>query len=370
MASIAVSSPVKEDTANSHHHASQCRDEDCLDSDEDGFVLLPSERERFAPAKVTADADYTDVLKVRFQRYTDCVSPWPVGSEGGNNESLLSGSYYIIRGLERDESESRCSGSHLEQLANVGILYNKNNLLYKVRFKCPVEARGDCMFLSLALAMSANLEELDARAEASKIRGLAVEHFLKGYWASTPDEQTQIDTTIRNMYAPDLSVGWGVQNVQTHWFVVEEKCAAQVYGRTDAEAYHRLLQVGECVDNARAYAKYMNVGRFPSGHIIVPVTFNCNGLLSVDVVDDRMAWGDDIVLNVLASAYGREIFVVLTGADQVFFLGHSPTRESTEINDPIFILMRAGGTIRGGDHYEPMTAEIGTNKVSSLGSIG
>jgi len=140
------------------------------------------------------------------------------------------------------------------------------------------------------------------------------------------------------------------------------------------------------VNNTENFCKYMMVGNpgkneAPNSHFLVTFNFSAHGLVSIDNDENnnRVAWGDDIVLEALATVYQRDVFVVLVGAGQMFFLPHRPRKLSQENEKsgcevrlpPWFLLMRLTGSGRGGDHYEPMVCrpQCGT-AAEILGSIG
>ena len=149
----------------------------------------------------------------------------------------------------------------------------------------------------------------------------------------------------------------------------------------DAAAQSVYTKYAEPVVDAASYCRYMNVGRTisrddePNSDFLVSLHYTATGLLSVDndPENSRVAWGDDIVLESLASVYERDIFVVLVGSGKMFFLPHRPRFPSkTKVGlPPWFLLMRLTGSDRGGDHYEPMVCNRLRGEASSaLGSIG
>ena len=128
-------------------------------------------------------------------------------------------------------------------------------------------------------------------------------------------------------------------------------------------------------------------------HYIISLHYSAEGLFAVDDDESRIAWGDEFMLQALASVYHRylfemlcfiicrvlmlcvcsflrEVFVALLGDGHMFFLPHSPkvpdphdlSKKANsscaigEVGTPLFLLMRTSGDSNGGDHYEPMVA--------------
>ncbi|XP_058086203.1 uncharacterized protein LOC131233497 [Magnolia sinica] len=231
-----------------------------------------------------------------------------------------------------------------------------------------VGADGNCLFSSASRA-------LRFEGSPSDLRRRVVERFSEDYDAGVfPKGET--DVTIRNLYRPDLELGWGVH------FVQEMKILARKRDRENLDAsINDLVRVGlsrvaaaesvykeRCisVENGDSWAKYMSItGNTDDEYDIVSLHYTEEGLLSVD--ENRngraAAFGDDIAIETLATEFQREIFVVqVHGSDatldeeaMLFFLPHQPRGQIT--GPPIFLFMRGTGWCgAGADHYEPLIA--------------
>lgn len=296
----------------------------------------------------------------------------------------------VCMGWQRVSNIDSNSREMLRILEEDGVSYVPHDLAYSVKYLAPVAPFGDCMFLSIEqlLLYSEECQPLST----SKIRRVAAKFFMAHYNACTQEEQGRINTAIRNLYYPSLEGGWGVSPIQTRRFVAKKsdrdwlyaKCLEyqeQGYSRVKAAemAYSRHAQP---VLNVESYCDYMSVGNEGNTHFIIAISYSQSGLVSVDSDPDhsRVAWGDDFALEALATAYQRDIFVVLVGCGQMFFLPHRP-RNVTGLDDsecmrskgnaPWYLLMRLTGSDRGGDHYEPMLGErLRGDGSSKLGCIG
>ncbi|KAJ0399223.1 hypothetical protein P43SY_001889 [Pythium insidiosum] len=259
-----------------------------------------------------------------------------------------------------------------------------------VKYLAPVAPFGDCMFLSIEqlLLYSEDCDPLPT----DKIRHVASNFFLAHYKSCTDEEKSRIDSAIRNLYCPSLQGGWGVSPMQTRRFIARKsdrdwllaKCVElqdQGYSRMKAaEAVYS--KFARAVVNAEAYCDYMAIGFGENEHDMIALHYSRSGLVSVDCDPNqtKVAWGDDFALEALATAYQRDIFVVLVGCGKMFFLPHRPqsvpdldetTVSRSKGNAPWFLLMRLTGSDRGGDHYEPMFAErLRGDGSSEFGSIG
>merc|ERR1711915_524340 len=70
-----------------------------------------------------------------------------------------------------------------------------------------VEADGNCLFTASQKAMRLNTNPRDLRRRT-------VQRFIENYEAAGSSKQEEFDRAIRNLYCPDLEVGWGVHVVQ------------------------------------------------------------------------------------------------------------------------------------------------------------
>lgn len=296
----------------------------------------------------------------------------------------------VCMGWQRVSNIDSSSRDLLRVLEEDGVSYEPHDIAYSVKYLAPVLPFGDCLFLSM--------EQLLLHTEECKplspegIRKVATKFFLAHYNSSTPEEQQKIDKAIQNLYFPSLKGGWGVSPVQTRRFVARrsdkkrlaDKCAEfQKCGLSwGAAAEAVYTEYAQPILDAHSYCDYMMVGRGDNTHFLIGLNYSSNGLISVDTDPDnsRVAWGDDFVLEALATAYQRDVFVVLVGCGKMFFLPHRPRGEvgldqSTMCHSkghaPWFLLMRLTGSDRGGDHYEPMLCErLRGDGSAEFGSIG
>lgn len=298
----------------------------------------------------------------------------------------------VCMGWQRVSGVSSHDREVLRVLEEEGVSYMPHDTSYSVKYLAPVAPYGDCLFLSMEqlLLHSEECEPLPPH----EIRRLATRFFLAHYEASTEEEKKRIDTTIRNLNFPSLNGGWGISPLQTRRYVALRKDKAtlkakcyelQRQGYSWCRAAETVYsQYAQPVVNAQAYCEYMAVGNGDNTHFLIGLNYSQRGLVSVDDDPDncRVAWGDDIVLEALATAYQRDIFVVLIGCGKMFFLPHRPhpTTSSPGVPEPLcrskgnapwFLLMRSTGAERGGDHYEPMFAErLRGDGSEEFGNIG
>lgn len=282
----------------------------------------------------------------------------------------------VCMGWQRVSNIDSSSRDLLRVLEEDGVSYEPHDTAYSVKYLAPVLPFGDCLFLSMEqlLLYTEECEPLSPEG----IRSVATKFFLAHYSASSPEEQAKIDKAIQNLYYPTLKGGWGVSPVQTRRFVARrsdkkmllDKCAAlQKQGYSWGKAAEAVYtQFATPIIDAHSYCDYMTVGRGENTHFLIGLNYSSRGLISVDNDPDnsRVAWGDDFVLEALATAYQRDIFVVLVGCGKMFFLPHRPRDEvgldqsticHSKGHAPWFLLMRLTGSDRGGDHYEPMLCE-------------
>lgn len=291
-------------------------------------------------------------------------------------------------GWQKVDNVDQDTRNMLRDLQDEGVLYAPQERVYGVSYLSPVAPYGDCLFLSMEqlLLTSKDCENISP----SKIRYEALQEFWQYYQSGSVEEKAKMDQTIKNLYFPDLKGGWGVSRIQTRRYVaaVDDRdiLLARIYSMQDkgmswdAAAQEIYAKHADPVVDAKSYCRYMNVGHTNASEaanvdFLVSLHFSAQGLMSVDndPDDTRVAWGDDIVLESIASLYKRDIFVVLAGCGKMFFLPHRPRRlkDIGELKQPWFLLMRLNGSDRGGDHYEPMISTSMPDRFTSqLGSIG
>lgn len=313
----------------------------------------------------------------------------------------------VCMGWQRVSGVDHSSRDLLRVLEEDGVAYMPHDIAYSVKYLAPVAPFGDCLFLSIEqlLLYTEECEPLAPHA----IRRVATAHFQAHFAGSSAAEQKKIETAIQNLYFPSLTGGWGVSPIQTRRYVVRKadkdllyaKCVAlhdrgYAWGQAAETVY---AQFAQPVVDAASYCAYMEVGSGGDNtHFLVGLNYSRAGLVSVDSDPEntRVAWGDDIVLEALATAYQRDIFVVLVGCGKMFFLPHRPrpqssssshgaesaggepgddaggrSRASSKGHAPWFLLMRLTGSDRGGDHYEPMLCErLRGDGSSEFGCIG
>ncbi|CAI5741564.1 unnamed protein product [Hyaloperonospora brassicae] len=296
----------------------------------------------------------------------------------------------VCMGWQRVSNIDSSSRDLLRALEEDGVSYEPHDTAYSVKYLAPVLPFGDCLFLSMEqlLLYTEECEPLSPEG----IRQVATKFFLAHYDSSTSDEQQKINKAIQNLYYPTLKGGWGVSPVQTRRFVARrsdkkmllDKCAdLQTRGYSWGKAAEAVYtSYAQPIVDAHSYCDYMTVGRGENTHFLVGLNYTDRGLISVDNDPDssRVAWGDDFVLEALATAYQRDIFVVLVGCGKMFFLPHRPRGEvglqqsticHSKGHAPWFLLMRLTGSDRGGDHYEPMLCErLRGDGSPEFGSIG
>ncbi|BBN01652.1 hypothetical protein MPTK1_2g09140 [Marchantia polymorpha subsp. ruderalis] len=277
-----------------------------------------------------------------------------------------------VSGLEPAQIHS------LQALAAKGIYWEHPDHVVHAVFSLhhggDVEADGNCLFTASQKAMRLEESPLEVRLRT-------VRRFLEDY-ENDLYNQEQLNATIRHLYAPNLSVGWGV-----HWYQ-ELKFLAKKEDRESLDcSIAELVGVGmprdqaaesiykeRCipVDDAESWAKYMSIaGTGNEEYDIITLSYLKDGLMSVD--DNRegraAAFGDDIAIECLANEFEREIFVVQAhGSDamvdesdnnNIFYLPHRPRSVSSIRYPPMFLFMKGTGWCgAGGDHYEPIVARL------------
>jgi hypothetical protein len=303
-------------------------------------------------------------------------------------------------GWSKCPSLDSASRNCLRQLEELGVSYEPHDTAYSVKYLAPVLPFGDCLFLSME-QLTLHTEGVE-HLSPSRLRHEAAKHFYMHYISSTTEEKAKIDNTIRNLYYPDLRGGWGVSPTQARRFVAlrseKDWLVARIFELQDrGYTWNKAAEMvysehAQPVLNAETYCKYMCVGSdFDSNtHFLICMNYSRHGLISIDNDPDgrRVAWGDDIVLESLATAYQRDVFVVLVGGGQMFFLPHRPrplpnaaaslSMSSSQTANatgkglsPWFLLMRMTGGDRGGDHYEPMhCVRLRGDGYEEFGTIG
>ncbi|KAJ7540195.1 hypothetical protein O6H91_10G004900 [Diphasiastrum complanatum] len=271
-----------------------------------------------------------------------------------------------IPGLEAQQCDA------LQKLSTRGVHWKHPtqsiSMVFTLHHGGDVAADGNCLFTSFQKAM----QLIDSPLE---IRQLTVQRFSRDYEANISNFRA-IDASIKHLYSPNLSAGWGVHVVQ------EVKLLAKKSDRDVMDAaINELVQVGvardaaaesvykeHClsIEDGEQWAKYMSIaGQSTDEYDIVTLLYTEEGLLSIDENREgrAAAFGDDIAIESLATEYEREIFVVqahgadgmIEGDNCLFFLPHCPR---TMINHlPIFLFMKGTGWCgAGADHYEPIIA--------------
>ncbi|KAG3012710.1 hypothetical protein PC119_g12802 [Phytophthora cactorum] len=233
----------------------------------------------------------------------------------------------VCMGWQRVSNIDSSSRDLLRVLEEDGVSYEPHDTAYSVKYLAPVLPFGDCLFLSMEqlLLYTEECEPLSPEG----IRKVATKFFLAHYNSSTPEEKQKIDKAIQNLYYPTLKGGWGVSPVQTRRFVARrsdkkmllDKCAelqkrGYSWGKAAEAVYTEYAQP---IVDAHSYCDYMTVGRGENMHFLIGLNYSSRGLISVDNDPDnsRVAWGDDFVLEALATAYQRDVFVVLVGSTVV-----------------------------------------------------
>lgn len=296
----------------------------------------------------------------------------------------------VCMGWQRVSGVDYSSRDLLRVLEEDGVSYMPHDIAYSVKYLAPVAPFGDCLFLSMEqlLLYTEECEPLPPH----EIRKVATKYFMLHFNSSSSEEKKKIETAIQNLYFPSLKGGWGVSPIQTRRFVARKSDKDLLYAKC-VELHDRGYSWGKAAEtvysqyaqpivDAQSYCEYMKVGNGENTHFIIGLNYSRSGLVSVDNDPDnsRVAWGDDIVLEALATAYQRDIFVVLVGCGKMFFLPHRPraegdlnksTKSHSKGHAPWFLLMRLTGSDRGGDHYEPMLCErLRGDGSSEFGCIG
>ncbi|GLD98116.1 hypothetical protein PINS_up006813 [Pythium insidiosum] len=355
----------------------------------EGYTEAVSEAQQSLDSRLLAYSQYLSIrngddVLLTPRKHTNTRVPVPSKPFAGDRPVT------VCMGWQRVSNIDSTSRELIRVLEEDGVLYEPHDVTYSVKYLAPVAPFGDCMFLSIEqlLLYSEDCDPLPT----DKIRHVASSFFLAHYKSCSDEEKSRIDSAIRNLYCPSLQGGWGVSPMQTRRFIARKsdrdwllaKCVElqdQGYSRMKA-AEMVYSKYARAVVNAEAYCDYMAIGFGENEHDMIALHYSRSGLVSVDCDPNqtKVAWGDDFALEALATAYQRDIFVVLVGCGKMFFLPHRPQSvpdlDQTSVsrskgNAPWFLLMRLTGSDRGGDHYEPMFAERlrGDGSVE-FGSIG
>jgi hypothetical protein len=136
----------------------------------------------------------------------------------------------------------------LEDVEARGVVHRPTSRRLFVSYDCPVEGRGDCLFLAVArilnkeaerrrargrryrqrrrrgaggvlgvLGAAATAAEEKAAAMAGNVTSNDVRNAVLESWWETKGKAggASLDSTIRNLYCPDLGMGWGIHQIQT-----------------------------------------------------------------------------------------------------------------------------------------------------------
>ncbi|XXG76298.1 hypothetical protein AAC387_Pa08g0671 [Persea americana] len=258
----------------------------------------------------------------------------------------------------------------LQSLASHGVFWkhasNPISELFLLFHGGDVGADGNCLFSAANIALRLKGSAFDLRR---RVVNRFSEDYLSGVLA-----KGEIDVAIRNLYRPDMELGWGVHFIQELKLLARKKDRESLDSSIDdlvrvgltREAAAESVYKERCisVENGDSWSKYMSItGDSDDEYDIISLHYTEEGLLSVD--ENRngkaAAFGDDIAIEALANEFQREIFVVqVHGSDAglseeatLFFLPHQPHGEILE--SPLFLFMRGTGWCgAGGDHYEPL----------------
>lgn len=217
---------------------------------------------------------------------------------------------------------------------------------------------------------------MGSKIGSRELRHRIVRRFLQDLAADDGPGREKVETAIRNLYAPDVTSGWGIQYVQ------EVKLLARKADRKMLDAaIQELVDFGlqrelaaemiykeRCiaVNDGASWAKYMSVsGSAEDEFDIISLHYAEVGLFMVEENRDGhlAAFGDDIAIESMATEFKREIYVVQAhGSDSMideenclFFLPHRPRSEVADL--PIFLFMKGTAwCLAGADHYEPLIA--------------
>lgn len=263
------------------------------------------------------------------------------------------------------------SDAHLRkallQLEEKGVEYETSDVkTLRAKYLGPVASKGDCQFLALERAVEA---QLHMGLTSRFIRHRAVEVFLEHYKNSSAEIQSAIDSKIQHLYFP-TTCNWDLMPLQTLYYVaayedyeeIEEKVRElESLGVETNEAKEMVYsEAAYSVSDATAYAVYMSIrGKPMDKYFIVAMTYSAAGLLSVSDSLMTTAWGDDIILEAVATIFDRNIAVVLIHNTEPIVLNHEPyDPKEAKTQVPLVLLMASTGNHNGGDHYDPLVARF------------
>lgn len=250
----------------------------------------------------------------------------------------------------------------LRDLEHVGFEYT-DSVRIKAKYLGPVDSKGDCLFLALQQCLAAQLR-LDVMPRVLRLR--AADVFWENYQDRCNDAAAQcaVSKKIENMYYPSHPINWEmspivtfsvivpVEEMATLKFKIQELRACGVQLDEAKEMVYR--DAGYPVQDAASYCEYMKIrGKATDSFSLIQLSYSERGLLVVNDSPDSMAWGDDIILEALATMFERNIAVVLLHQGEPIVLNHEPYGKA-RFNDPLLLLMTSHESSNGGDHYEPL----------------
>lgn len=257
-----------------------------------------------------------------------------------------------------------------------------------------VQSNGDCMFLALSRSIQIQLR-MDLSAKV--LRKMAIRAFSRQYLNAPMEAQEKIDAQIQHFYCPDLSTGWTLQPIKTHFYILpveviddahEEVLQLMELGMDETLAkVHVYQDYAFPVNSVASYVEFMSLrargkklyrskkkSKFRSIAMHYDAPDHC---FAVDDRDQSTTWGDDLMLEALATVIQRPILVLMMCENGKFLqLEHRPYESASISSDeeginpeidedayqnlvPIVLKMKSDGfQSNGGDHYEPMRAFI------------
>jgi hypothetical protein len=247
-------------------------------------------------------------------------------------------------------------------LAQDGVYHAPSGRHFALHYDGEVEAKGDCLFLSLDTIFRAQ----NMRGGPQNIREAGIRMFFKRFCAMNDADRQRTEKAISNLYWPDISGQYSVSRIKARRLValrkdypkLQEQIRLLVEEGIESETARAIVytQCATPINTADAWCNYMKVGNSngsePPEHFIITLHYSSEGLYAIDDHIEAIAWGDDFVLEALSDCYNREIYVILLAHDSMFFLPHSPSNANIGAAQqaPLFLLMRTD------DHYEPMKA--------------
>jgi len=274
-------------------------------------------------------------------------------------------------GLDWPQSLEQSCRDELDKLRTLGVRAGeqKSDPTYFLSFGGEVAHDGNCLFTSTARAVG-------GWASPTLLRQMAVQRVQAD--ANKGNSLPGINQTIKNLYDPDLSTGWGVHWVQEVKLILKSRDVEAVDGAiaqsveagmsSDHAAESVYKEYCTPVRDVESWALYMSVdGSADAQHRVVTMRYVQEGLLSVER-DSAAAFGDDLAIAGMATELGRDIHVIqIHGADGgggdpfLLFLPHIAVRGEDSspppgpATDSIFLMMKGTGWCgAGADHYEPL----------------